>query len=475
LILQDDAPRTPAAKSGAQAHLHPNRAHQDFEMNHPANFGLARKRPPGHLSGETCFLFFSLCQTDPTADAAALGVGPHERLRRCLRGYVRPRLPGFFSGRGRSVTLMVGNGTLSSIQYLRGIAATMVVYHHARDRLPSFVEALPSPIGQAGVDLFFVISGFIMVVTTWSKPATPGLFLARRLVRIAPIYWIYTTALALIVLVFPSALRLEVTPSHYLYSILFIPHSNPVDGRVEPLLQLGWTLNYEMFFYCVFAATLMVSAPLRAGVTVAVLSGLVAVGWMVSPASPVLLTYTSPLLLEFALGAVIGQLFLDGSLKQIGTRVGWMLIAVGIAIAVVATEFVLPRPVFAFGDAGLRLGTYGVAASLVVLAAAAREYQSKPKERMPLARFGKAMGDASYTLYLSHLFTIGIVRIVWLRCGFGTEGVYWALAFVAVAMPASLAAGWLAYVVVEHPMTRTAQKWLQAARSTVNTQPSRSM
>lgn len=74
-------------------------------------------------------------------------------------------------------------GTLLSIQYLRGVAAMMVVYHHARDRIPSFAEALPSSIGQAGVHLFFVISGFIMIVTTWSTPPSPGLFLMRRLIR----------------------------------------------------------------------------------------------------------------------------------------------------------------------------------------------------------------------------------------------------------------------------------------------------
>src|SRR6266567_3039596 len=178
---------------------------------------------------------------------------------------------------------MVSTEHISSIQYLRAVAATMVVYHHARDRLPGFSEAFPSPIGQAGVDLFFVISGFIMVVTTWSKPVSPGVFMLRRVIRIAPTYWIYTTLLAFFILVFPSVLKLEVTPAHYLYSLLFIPHVSPLDNSVSPLLQLGWTLNYEMFFYCVFAVTLITSAAYRVVVVTLMLTGLIVAGWLFPP------------------------------------------------------------------------------------------------------------------------------------------------------------------------------------------------
>jgi exopolysaccharide production protein ExoZ len=133
-----------------------------------------------------------------------------------------------------------------------------------------------------------------MVVTTWSRPPGPRLFFVRRLIRIAPTYWLYTTILALLVIADPTFLGLRVTAAHYLNSILFIPHVSPLDGSVSPVLQPGWTLNYEMFFYCVFAAALLIAAPMRAATVTMLLLGLVAAGSFLAPKSAVLQTDTSP-------------------------------------------------------------------------------------------------------------------------------------------------------------------------------------
>jgi exopolysaccharide production protein ExoZ len=334
----------------------------------------------------------------------------------------------------------------------------MVVYHHARDRLPEFIAVLPSPIGQAGVDLFFVISGFIMVVTTWSRPTSAGAFMLRRAIRIAPTYWIYTTLLALFVLLFPSVLKLTVTPGHYLWSMLFIPHMSPFD-QVAPLLQPGWTLNYEMFFYCVFAVALAASsAANRVMAVTAMLVCLIAVGWLFPPSDPVLLTYTSPLMLEFVFGAVIGHVYSTGRLDRLGGAAGWTMMTAGVTWAVVATAFILPtQPLFDFGDATIRVTTYGIAGALVVTGALAWETRGRETKPSRLLQFLGLLGDASYSLYLTHLVSIGLLRIAWTKLGLGTEGLLWTLAFVAGAFATSFALALAAYKLLEEPLTRAAQ------------------
>lgn len=104
------------------------------------------------------------------------------------------------------------------------------------------------------------------MINSWSKLPKPGLFLARRIVRIAPTYWLFITLLAVLVVVRPSAVKLEVAAEHYLYSVLSVPHSSPLEGGNLPLLQPGWSRNYQMFFHCVFALALPIAAPLRVAV-----------------------------------------------------------------------------------------------------------------------------------------------------------------------------------------------------------------
>ena len=362
---------------------------------------------------------------------------------------------------------------LASIQYLRAIAAGMVVYHHARDRLPAFSEALPSPIGQAGVDLFFVISGFIMVMTTGSRSVSPGTFMLRRVIRIAPTYWIYTTLLALFILAFPSAFKLEVTPAHYLYSMLFIPHVSP-QNQVAPLLLPGWTLNYEMFFYSAFGVSLFAAAANRVAVVTLMLTGLIVAGWLYPPSGPVGLTYTSPLMLEFVFGAVIGHVYSSGHLGRLGAAAGWSMMMAGAAMAVIATAFILPvRPLFDFGDAAIRVATYGVAGALVVTGALAWETSARTTSQSLPQRFLGLVGDASYALYLTHLVSLGLLRSIWLKLDMGTDGWFWTLLFVGVGLVTSIAMAVPAYLLLERPLTRFAQKaapkavseWIYSFRS----------
>lgn len=141
------------------------------------------------------------------------------------------------------------NNNLHSIQILRDLAALSVVYFH----MTLVEKSSPFPkFGSYGVDIFFVISGFIisLIVSNGVKPVE---FAINRIARIAPLYWILTTILLLL-----SAARPELLNStsfnliNYTKSLFFIPYFKE-NGQLNPVLAVGWTLNYEMFFYlCIF-------------------------------------------------------------------------------------------------------------------------------------------------------------------------------------------------------------------------------
>ena len=152
--------------------------------------------------------------------------------------------------------------TIISIQILRALAALLVVFHHARYQIRDFEAFFYGGIwqsGQAGVDIFFVISGFIMWVTTHDRRTTPLQFLTNRIVRIVPLYWLLTLTVAAACLIAPSLFRgVVLAPEHVVKSLFFIPDFYPgMPTHIWPLLLPGWTLNYEMIFYVVFAVALL--------------------------------------------------------------------------------------------------------------------------------------------------------------------------------------------------------------------------
>src|SRR5689334_16532037 len=148
---------------------------------------------------------------------------------------------------------------LGSIQWLRGIAALMVVAFHTNTlALHPSARMDFLAIGETGVDLFFVISGFIMTITTVDKRA-PGEFLRRRIIRVVPLYWMITLSYAALAVMAPTLFR-SASPDflHTLGSLAFVPQFHPLfPSAIWPVVIPGWSLNYEMFFYGIFALALL--------------------------------------------------------------------------------------------------------------------------------------------------------------------------------------------------------------------------
>lgn len=331
-------------------------------------------------------------------------------------------------------------GVILPVQYLRGLAAIMVVWFHSRSQVPS-LERFFAEGGASGVDLFFTISGFIMVATSSKSNTGPMEFMRRRIVRIVPIYWFMTLLMVTLALVAPSLFKtLIVTPEALLQSLLFIPHfSNSFPDHAWPLLVPGWTLNYEMFFYAMFALSLVAPSKIRLGVLTIAFSALVMAGFLFGPfTSAIGQTYTNPILMEFVAGALIGAAWLRGWIRPSFFAAVLMAIA-GFAL--------LMSPVHFWGISFKICGS-----SLLLLAALSPKLANWKNALL------ESIGNASYSLYLTHLFTLGIIRVAWGKLSLNEPTPLTATMFMCTAIIGSTLVGILIFNFLEKPLLQLFSK-----------------
>jgi exopolysaccharide production protein ExoZ len=292
------------------------------------------------------------------------------------------------------------------IQYLRGISALSVVFFHIELQLSHLYEGYrPLESLQAGVDVFFVISGFIMYHATDGGSAVDARsFFVRRLIRIVPLYWLATLAMVFIIVLMPnlgqSVKSSFVNAEHLIASLFFIPVASPVAPQLFlPLLPTGWTLNYEMFFYALFAAAIVCGAQRQSHVAtlvVAALGALALVGVLTDPPGP-LGFYTDPIILEFGFGLVAAAIWRRWTIRS--QPVAWAVFGLACALLIC-----LPM-----ADPGYRVLRFGLIAAVLVFAAACISWRA--------FGFLKLMGDVSYTMYLSHMFALAALVQIWRKFG----------------------------------------------------------
>jgi peptidoglycan/LPS O-acetylase OafA/YrhL len=354
---------------------------------------------------------------------------------------------------------------LLHVQILRALAALSVAMLHAQfdagaiaDRVGRefrLSEAFP---WLAGVDVFFGISGFIMVHASrrlFSAPGGRRIFLAHRVARVVPLYWAVTTLYLAVALAAPAVLNRDyLSPAYVLASYLFIPIERP-DGLVQPLYGLGWTLNYEMFFYGLFALALGLRRSLAVSAVTVALLVLVAAGRIVPLPQP-LAFWTDPILLEFAFGMALALA------REHGMRLGRITALALAAVAVALLAIDLGR-----ADAPLwlpRALAYGVPAALLVAAAALRP--GGETRTGPLTRLAVAVGDASYALYLLHPFVIRAGREAMLAGGLAAVVGPWG--FVAFALVLASAAALVVHRLFERPLTAWTRRRLEGTGASLS-------
>lgn len=288
---------------------------------------------------------------------------------------------------------------IHNIQLLRAAAAYLVVIYHAQPHLNNLLpDTIQTHIGAAGVDIFFVISGCIMVMAVHGRQISPTQFWTNRIVRIVPLYWIATMLMILPTLVgfSPSGLH-EWDAGDLLSSLFFIPNIR-LDGVAEPILSPGWTLIYEMFFYFLFGALLWVRSRIGA---VIILGGLFVflsiAGLFLQPHSFAVSYYLNPITLEFSAGCVLGLIY---------TRTNWLALArprmsavalITLAIAAIILSDLHYPGLFASAPE-FRLLCFGLPAVAIVLAMLIFEKTGAQSRN----EFILLQGAASYAIYLFH-------------------------------------------------------------------------
>ncbi|PYE35894.1 exopolysaccharide production protein ExoZ [Rhizobium sp. PP-F2F-G38] len=319
-------------------------------------------------------------------------------------------------------------GSYQSIQCLRAVAVLMVALVHLS---PQQVA-----IGAAGVDIFFVISGFIMA--TIGARETPSTFAMRRVARIVPLYWAVTLFMCALALKPGFFSNFTFDMPRLVMSLFFIPYRD-VDGIIWPLVQVGWTLNLEIFFYAVFMLCLLTARPVPAAIGAILL--LIVVGLLLDPQQAAPIIWTSPLLAEFLFGMLIAILPRPRSLV-----VALAITVVGVLwFAIAAASQVTPD------NEGWRFVVWGGGAALLVLGCLGLEEAGAwPRAARPLA----LLGDASYSFYLLHGLVIALVVKL---LGHG-------LAAGIVVLTVSTLASFLSLHLFERPAARLVRSALSRGR-----------
>jgi len=328
---------------------------------------------------------------------------------------------------------------LISLQALRALAAWMVVCHHFMQIFFDFHAS--GPIGQfftdrgaVGVDIFFVISGLVIYLSTQDKQMPAGRFLLNRAIRIVPAYWLYTALMGLMLVGLGQWLpHSAIDLPHFILSLLFIPSENPGGYGLYPTLNVGWTLNYEMFFYLLFS--LVFTVPQRHRPLI-VAAALFAVSEVLGRYGVISRFYQNNIVYEFLLGIGIGVMY----------RRGWISEGLWVPLAMIAAS------VFAIYqlDASDRLLHWGLPSAMIVLACVAMEPHFKRVTML------KMLGDCSYSVYLVHVL---VLYVGWLA------SVHWNLnpyLVFAVCVPMIALLSWGSYVLIEKRLYHRVKGWVDA-------------
>jgi peptidoglycan/LPS O-acetylase OafA/YrhL len=328
------------------------------------------------------------------------------------------------------------NERLVGIQFARGVAAFIVVLYHSGRMisLPQYVGYIPLRgifnFGHAGVDFFFVLSGFIIFYVhrgdIGSASALPR-YLVRRITRIYPPYWIVTAFVVALAL----AAHGHVDLTRLALSLSLLPQQE------EPLLGVAWTLEQEVLFYVVFALAIMSR---RLGIAVFA-------AWMLFVA--VASFFDLHWLLAFVGSAYNAQFLMGAIAAAVATRGlprPLLLTTLGATVFVVIGMVENAGLIDPSGIAGRLL--YGPAAMLLVIGIAAAERQGG----LRIGRIGAFFGDMSYSTYLVHTVVIGLTARVLMMMGLIKLTPGWVVMILVIISALGIAA--LLYRFVERPVTR---------------------
>jgi exopolysaccharide production protein ExoZ len=329
---------------------------------------------------------------------------------------------------------------LLSIQYLRGLAALSVLGTHALQWPLAEMNMGLLKTGRLGVDVFFVISGFIITTIAGDGRFNPGEFLIRRAFRIVPAYWAATLLITILAVAMPTQFRTTIpTIEGLVKSLLFIPSLDPK----APLLLLGWTLNFEVFFYLVFASLFFLGSKARTFVLLVMFALLVGIGQFVTGLSHVEAIYTSPSLIGFSFGTILAQAYQHGLFARFCEQLRWASIAAPCVLLVAyyavdwggAEEIALWKHLL-MSSTALSIVLFGL--------------NCEAASQVAYIKVFKYIGDISYSVYLFHIFSVGAIWAV-ARRYFDIHQPLAYLGCAALVILVGLASGLVCHHFIERP------------------------
>ena len=299
-----------------------------------------------------------------------------------------------------------------SVNFLRAIAASLVVFLHFSMQYSgkinssielSFFNFDLHKLGSLGVDIFFIISGFVIYTSFNNKTNFKYVkFIAQRIKRIMPLYFFYTFLYILISMFVPSSVY-HFELFHFVFSMLLIPYPN-FSELYAPILYIAWTLSYELYFYITYGFFIrFLKGNLISYFVFLVIP--VVIYWMMCGSEMFVQTRDvifNPMLLEFFVGILFAKYI--NEIKKISYMLSIFIICVAIILGIVLTVY--------DSNDYFRFLFYGIPSALTFIAIIG--FERSEIFRTPLA---KLLGKSSFSLYLSHIFTLPVYMKILIYLG----------------------------------------------------------
>lgn len=346
------------------------------------------------------------------------------------------------------------NSKIDPLQALRAFAAISVMFYHGTEMIEDQLGYLflnnAFNAGFSGVDVFFVLSGFIILYTTRNKGMSVVTFLKKRFVRIYPIYWVVTALLIAAYFASPSPDNAhKEDPGVLLGSFLLFPQPKYVIG-------VAWTLSYEIIFYLVFAITYLKSPKLLvyafAGwITIILVTTMLKIETGIFALDALF----NPIIILFGLGCLVAYLFVK--YPQFAYWKACIFAGLGLFVATSAIycQAIIWDPL-AFSAPISRVYLFGIPATLLIFGSLYL--------RTAVPRVLVYLGDASYSLYLIHGTVLAILLKLVLKFNLG--GIFGNLAGALVLFTATVVASAVFYSVVEKPLLKILSQYLFRSKKT---------
>lgn len=336
-----------------------------------------------------------------------------------------------------------GREQFDGMDLLRTIASLMIVVYHAHSialkhvhtNVSSFIAA---PLWwYSCIELFFVMSGFLMVHmsrTLYGRSGGVREFIIRRMVRTPPLYYVFTTIIFLIFLVVPTIQDSPATFYRYLVSLLFYPSTTP------PIIAIGWTLNYEVFFYAITAVSIFLAYPFGPLGALLVVSSFATVG-LVFPGLPAPFSlWTDPLMFNFSAGMIVALVYYRNICIPQSA-----LLFLGFAATVIL--FLPSMFLSAINDVPrLLFFTPGMTLWLAFFTLRSSPYRITFGERQI-----RSFAARTYTLYLCHIIALKLTEKAYFKIFSSSLSVYM---YIIVGTVLSVLMAYALFPIIEEPLGR---------------------